>query len=528
MTLSLSLDPPQLAASHEARVACTLRLANPGPDPADVRLRVTGAAAPWAWVTPALLSVPPGGDASARVVFRAPRSVQPPAGPLPFAVSVVPTDISKEANVVEGTLMIALFTDVFASLVPTVSAGARAGQHRLTVENRGNAPLRAELDAAPTEDDVSHVDVSQVAASPVAASRVAVEPPVVRAQPGSTAVATVTVRPARTFLRGPERPVPFRVMVHPEGAPVVTVEGTLRQQPTAPSWLPRALVGLVVLVLAFAVVRATVLAPGEDPTAAPEEGPLGGGPTEEAAVDGLPVTVDPACPAEGHLSSSQHGQGQTLLPAGYAFLYATADGCFPVRFNPCEPVAYVLNDALAPPGAVADVREAIARLSEATGITFVEEGTTDEPLAVRRSAYQPERYGERWAPILIGWSQLGAGEGPDASGDDIIVAGRGQPLRVDDALVSGVLELNTDVVLDRDTQETLPGGFGEGITRGRVILHELGHVLGLGHVSSRAQLMYPELAEQTSSSAELGVGDSIGLRLLGRESGCVTPPPLPA
>ena len=44
-----------------------------------------------------------------------------------------------------------------------------------------------------------------------------------------------------------------------------------------------------------------------------------------------------------------------------------------------------------------------------------------------------------------------------------------------------------------------------------VVMHELGHVLGLDHVDDRDQLMYDENVGQT----ELGPGDRAGLAALG-------------
>ncbi|MGI9156959.1 MAG: hypothetical protein ACR2FG_10025, partial [Marmoricola sp.] len=188
------------------------------------------------------------------------------------------------------------------------------------------------------------------------------------------------------------------------------------------------LLSLVLAAVGVLGLRATVLQP----------------PPESAASGGAPTA---SCPAQGRIGSARHGERQTLPASGYTFLFgAGEDKCFPVRFNPCAPVPYVLNDALAPPGGVNDVREAFARLSEATGLDFVEEGTTDEPLAIARDAYQPERYGQRWAPILVGWSALGAGSAPGTSGDDVIVVGRGRPTRQSDGLGSGVLPPNVDAV----------------------------------------------------------------------------------
>lgn len=74
-------------------------------------------------------------------------------------------------------------------------------------------------------------------------------------------------------------------------------------------------------------------------------------------------------------------------------------------------------------------------------------------------------------------------------------------------------------------------GFGaigaEGVTWGRVILHELAHVVGLGHTRDRDQLMYPDTAQQTSHTTDYRSGDRDGLRALGREAGCLDSVPAP-
>ncbi len=498
--VTLSLDPAELPVIQEELASCAVRVMNNGSEPRQLKLRLTGEAAAWSWVTPGILTVAAGGEGLVKAVFRAPRTTLPAAGPLAFGVEVAAGAAGEPCASVQGTLMVAAFSDVFATIEPSTSTGSRSGRHTLVLENRGNAPVQAQL--VGEGDDDLEVDV---------------EPATVQIESGGRAVGGVTARGLASFRRGRPQPRPFRVVASPEGARPVSIGATFSQHATMPTWVPRAAVAGAVALAAAGLAGAAVLGPDDEIT--------GVGDDVATGID----AVDVQCPADGHIGSAVHGSASEGPPApGYAFLFADDEGCLPVRFNPCEPVPYVINDALAPPGGVADVEEAIARLAEATGITFVDAGRTDEPLDQGRPAYQPDRYGMRWAPILIGWSELGSGQGPDAAGDDIIVAGRGRPLRVGDVLVSGVLELNADVILNRDTQERLPGGFGEGITRGRVILHELGHVVGLGHPASRAQLMYAELADHTSSTVQFGVGDRIGLRLVGREAGCLTPPPLPS
>ncbi|HEX6595425.1 MAG TPA: matrixin family metalloprotease, partial [Acidimicrobiales bacterium] len=207
-----------------------------------------------------------------------------------------------------------------------------------------------------------------------------------------------------------------------------------------------------------------------------------------------------------------------------------SDGCTPLRFNPCEPISYVQNLALAPPTGADDVREAFARLSRATGMTFVDEGTTDE--VARRGHSVPERYGQRFAPILVSWTRFG-NQGDDPT---IQAVGRGIGAIVDDVIVSGQLSLNVDAVTDREARTPVAGGFGPAlgsgvgaigpkeVTWGRIILHELAHVVGLGHTRDKGAIMYPETAEQTARPADFKEPDLQGLGFLGREAGCLSTP----
>jgi hypothetical protein len=54
---------------------------------------------------------------------------------------------------------------------------------------------------------------------------------------------------------------------------------------------------------------------------------------------------------------------------GFLFLDRT-DAGDPTRWNPCEPIHYVVNASLAPPGSIEDVHEAVDMISRATGIPF--------------------------------------------------------------------------------------------------------------------------------------------------------------
>src|SRR5919106_3133618 len=102
----------------------------------------------------------------------------------------------------------------------------------------------------------------------------------------------------------------------------------------------------------------------------------------------------------------------------FAFLSRTSSGG-PVRWNPCEPIHYVVNASLAPPGSVADVHEAVESISAATGIAFEYERITDEEPTAYREAFQPDRYGDRWVPVLIAWADPNVSDIPFEHGDEV-------------------------------------------------------------------------------------------------------------
>ena len=199
----------------------------------------------------------------------------------------------------------------------------------------------------------------------------------------------------------------------------------------------------------------------------------------------------------------------------YAFIAQGSAGD-PVRWNPCEPVRYVVNVADAPPGSFGDVQEAVRRISAVTGVAFAYEGLTDEVLERRRDVVQEDRYGDRWAPVLVTWVD------PDTSSvsfrsDGDIAAGVATPFTPpgSDVIVSGWIAINAE-----DPNEP---GFDSPDAQGPIVLHEWGHVMGLDHVEESGQLMHPS----GGGVSDLGPGDIEGLRRVGRSEGCLETPAVP-
>jgi hypothetical protein len=190
----------------------------------------------------------------------------------------------------------------------------------------------------------------------------------------------------------------------------------------------------------------------------------------------------------------------------HAFIAFQADGVTPVTYDPCRPVHYVLRPDNAPVGGEEAVHAAFARLSEVTGLQFVHDGGSDEATTLDRSIFQPERYGDRWAPVLVAWES--EEQNPALAGDTVGQAGSvavslGDGPRV---FVTGTVSLDAGrmpEILD----------FRDGVETARaIILHELGHLVGLGHVDDGQQLMYPEARRDVPDYAP---GDLTGLAVLG-------------
>ena len=189
----------------------------------------------------------------------------------------------------------------------------------------------------------------------------------------------------------------------------------------------------------------------------------------------------------------------------HAFVAQRTDG-EPVRYDACRPLHYVVNPDGMPDGGLRLVREAVASLSSATGLVLTEDGVSDEALSTAREPHQPDRYGDRWAPVLIGWSDgaqypLLGGEIAGVAGSQIVTGA----VEGSDRYVTGY------VALDRqDFTEILgrPDGFEQARA---IVMHEIGHLAGLDHVADAAQLMNAE----NSGQLDWGPGDRQGLAALG-------------
>ncbi len=179
-----------------------------------------------------------------------------------------------------------------------------------------------------------------------------------------------------------------------------------------------------------------------------------------------------------------------------------------MAWDPCRPVHYVVNVNGAPSDGLAIVQGAIAQVGRATGLRFVYDGAVGETPDKARELYQPARYGTaRWAPVLVAWADEASY--PQLAG---YVAGIGEPLPVY-APNGRLVYVSGEVVLD--DEQLSAAQLPDRALASAIVLHELGHLVGLDHTSDRSQLMFSESQFNVRTYAD---GDLRGLALLGRQA----------
>lgn len=246
-----------------------------------------------------------------------------------------------------------------------------------------------------------------------------------------------------------------------------------------------------------------------------------------AGISLLRQTADPAELATGSGATPTSSAAPTAPPSPTptSTLPPKLDGSFkflervggaPVRWDPCERITYAVNTRGATSPVRADLGEVLRRVTGATGIEFRSVGTTEETFF---RAYLRMRYRGviRNAALILIW----------VDHDDYrAILRRLHDPRPSIAFAKTMAGLyaNQDqyfggiVVVDADA--TAGRGFGGRYAHGSVLLHELGHIIGLDHVKDPHQLMYSGHHTHVRLRG-FGPGDLEGLRRLGTDAGCL-------
>lgn len=210
-------------------------------------------------------------------------------------------------------------------------------------------------------------------------------------------------------------------------------------------------------------------------------------------------------------------------PAFELLMAQTDHGSSPMRWNPCQTeITFQVNtihareknrsNAAARTRARTEIIAAMGQLADLTGMTFRYTGTTREiptgddwwerqgPQDEIVVAYVDDKSPGSRSSLL---SRGASGEGGQVYTYEgrTVVVGRGFAL------------------FDSDKARSMRAGFGPGVRRGNLVLHELGHVVGLDHVSDKHQLMNPTISDRSPDG--FAAGDRAGLTELGLSAGCI-------
>lgn len=203
-----------------------------------------------------------------------------------------------------------------------------------------------------------------------------------------------------------------------------------------------------------------------------------------------------------------------------------------VRWDPCQSAVTVRGNFKAlnkkkRARAQSDLRSALSRLKSATKINFVYRGST--------SKVPKNQGGRKWyesmpSEIVVSWVKTSSRSGLYSNllqrKGSKWVAGTGGYVFKQWQANSKSSRYPTIgrgfVVLNASQDKVFRPGFGRGVTRGNLLLHELGHVVGISHTNSKSSIMYPTIISR--AKAGYRAVDKPQLRRVGRSSGCHNAP----
>jgi len=209
--------------------------------------------------------------------------------------------------------------------------------------------------------------------------------------------------------------------------------------------------------------------------------------------------------------------------ATYQLSYITTGGGKQVvaRWNPCRTHTYKVNLSAVPtkyrPATLAETQAAMSVIVAKTGVPFVYKGLTAEvPRVGSTGGQSADMVIAYTTPAKTNYPLAGptAGQGGYLGGWQGISNGTATTYTA--GISKGFVVLDAPDVLARFT-----AGFGTGLRRGNLLLHELGHVMGLGHVANPRLLMNSTMTSSTPNGFA-AAGDLAGLAKVGARAGCVT------
>lgn len=173
-------------------------------------------------------------------------------------------------------------------------------------------------------------------------------------------------------------------------------------------------------------------------------------------------------------ASSNKQSGYTLVSNGK-----------PVLWKSCSTIKYVVSEDISA-AELATLKKAFAIESEITGHKFQFLGKVKDQAS---NKWASKKYaGLEYSPVLITWT-----DGKSDLLNGLTAGGTlANPTRGENPeLVTG------SIAFDRSIYNTLNPGFGSGNSQGNLVLHEIGHLMGLDHSNGKSDLMNPLISEHT-------------------------------
>ena len=222
-----------------------------------------------------------------------------------------------------------------------------------------------------------------------------------------------------------------------------------------------------------------------------------------------------------HSSSPQDEVEQYAREHAFAFLDQPSKSGAVDRWDPCVTIHYNVHIAAGVPratDAVEAIEAAFNQVAVASGMTFNDDGPTAETPSDSRKDVRHTRSGWKWAPVLVAVVPHSAFIRDIKSSDTVAYADPDVYTSDDDTLseiVSGQIVVDADRLSDQGPSD--PNGLEP------TLLHEIGHLVGLGHVKASGEIMQPD----GGGVVGLGPGDLAGLQYLGTRAGCIVDPAVP-
>lgn len=226
------LEPVSIAVVPGETAVTTVRIRNTGAVVDQFTVSVVGQPAAWTTVAPIVISLFPGAEGTVNLHVAPPRAPGVGLGPVPFGVRVVATSDADLSVVEEGEVDLRPFVDLTAKLTPRTSETKRRARHEVLLDNRGNAPVEAEIEAGDPDEHLAFE----------------VRPRLVTVDGGQTARVGLNVAARTGFARGPQKHRPFQVAVTagPDGPPIL-LDGALVQKGSMPKFVVPLITAVVVL-----------------------------------------------------------------------------------------------------------------------------------------------------------------------------------------------------------------------------------------------------------------------------------------